>query len=270
MKLFFKYLNLNHYIPFLFILFTTTVILSGFSEIYAQEGDPCKERLSRADSNYTYGHWEEAIKLIKECLAEKNIPESEKGDAFRLLGLVYIAQELEKDANEAIKNLVIMVPNYKIDPKNDPPQLQRLIDDVSQQLIPAIKNITPDNADVESEGMVVTVNGSDFAYGSKVYFNGTEKVTTYVNQNQLTAEISSSDLLKAGDYQITVLSPIQGGKTSNAMNFTVNETGSFPWTWVAIGGGAVVAAVAAVLALGGSSNDTTPNGGTLPAPPGRP
>jgi hypothetical protein len=254
-------------------LFTLVIVLSSaslrFSEMYAQEKAVCEDSLNKADVNYQSGNWEESIRLINECLAEPNISETEKGVAYRLLGLVYIATELEKQANDAVKNLLIMVPNYKIDPDRDPPQLKILIDTVSQQLVPIISSITPNSVDAESEELILIVKGSDFVYGSTVQFDKMEKVTTYVNQNQLSAELSAIDLMKEGEYEVTVFSPIHGGKISNAVKFTVTATSSFPWTWIAVGGGAVAAAVVAVIVWGGDGNGDGDEG-TLPGPPTRP
>jgi hypothetical protein len=45
-------------------------------------------------------------------------------------------------------------------------------------------------------------------YGSKVQFDEIDKVTTYVNQNQISAEIPAYDLEKEEEYQVTVISPM--------------------------------------------------------------
>jgi hypothetical protein len=102
-----------------------------------------------------------------------------------------------------------------------------------------------------------------------VRFNGVEKVSTYISQSQLTAEIPPSDLMKAGENEITVFSPIHGGKVSNVIKFTVNEPSNM-LTWILIGGGAAVAAVIAVVALGGGDDDDDTDPGSFPNPPGRP
>ena len=243
---------------------------TNYFELYSQTEDStnCDERLNDAEAAYKAGHWEESIDLINECLAKKDLSETEKGRAYRQLGLVYIAIELEKEANDAVKNLLIMVPNYKIDPDRDPPQLKKIIDDVSEKLKPSVTKITPDNVDVESDQSVLTVDGSDFVYGSIVRFNGVEKATTYISQSQLSAIIPASDLMTAGENEITVFSPIHGGKVSNAIKFKVNEP-SNALTWILIGGGAAVAAVIAIVALGGGDDDTE-DPGSFPSPPGRP
>jgi tetratricopeptide (TPR) repeat protein len=266
---------INKGFPFLLLMGLFSLIITftpiKSSLLLAQEVTSCEERLDDADAEYKAGNWQQAIELIKQCLVQKDIDETEKGRAYRLLGLVYIAIELEKEANDAVKNLLMMVPNYKIDPDRDPPQLKRLIDDVSQKLNPNISGISPDNADVKSSAVTLTVNGSDFVYGSVVRFNGVQKSTTYVSQNQLTAVIPASDLTKDGVYEITVFSPIHGGKISNAQNFTVNPSSNI-LTWLLVGGGAAAAAVITIIAVGGGDDNGggTTQPGTFPEPPSRP
>ena len=271
MKFVVKNLSLSYFTLLILLLsFFVPTPLQHF-EIYAQGEVVCEERLNDAEAEYKAGHWPESIDLINQCLAEQNLTEAERGRAYRLLGLVYIAIELEKEANDAVKNLLIMVPNYKIDPDRDPPQLKKIIDDIVTKLKPSVTSITPDNVDVESEGFTLTVNGSDFVYGSVIRFNGVEKATTYVGPNQLTAVIPSSDLMKEGKYDITVFSPIHEGRISNEMKFSVNASSNV-LTWVLIGGGAAVAAIVAIVALGGSDESTPPPppAGAFPTPPGRP
>ena len=252
------------------ILFESDVI--KFTSIYAQTKDQCAEQLDKAEEEYQAGKWTEAIELIEQCLKKENVGELERGRAYRILGLVYIAIQLEKEANDAVKNLLIMVPNYKVDPVKDPPSLQKIIDNMAQTLNPKITGITPNMADQGDKGFKLTVTGANFVYGSVVKFNGAAKSTTYISATELQAQIPSSDFQKTGDYDINVYSPIMGGKTSNSEKFMVQAASGFPWTWIAIGGGAIAAVVVAVLTLGGKDDNgtTTPPTTTLADPPVRP
>jgi len=240
---------------------------SKFSSTFAQTKDQCTDQLNKAEEEYQAGKWTEAIQLIEGCLKKENVGELEKGRAYRILGLVYIAIQLEKEANDAVKNLLIMVPNYKVDPIKDPPSLQKIIDNMALTLNPSITKITPNIVEQGDKGFKMTISGSNYVYGSVVKINGVAKSTNYVSATELTADIPSSDLLKTGEFDVVINSPILGGKTSNAEKFSVQKASSFPWTWIAIGGGAVVAVVVAVLTLGGK-DDTSES--KLADPPTRP
>jgi hypothetical protein len=260
--------------PYTFVVLLTLILVFGpvplkLSQAIAQVDSVCEKLMNEADAEYNSGHWPEAVDLINQCLAKPKITEVEKGKAYRLLGLVYIAIELEKEAHDAVKNLLIMVPNYEFEPDRDPPQLKRIIDDVSQKLQPTISSITPAKATVGDPGFTITVNGKDFVYGSVVRFNDRDRVTNYVSQTQLKAEIPATDLINDGEFEITVFSPIIDGKLSNAEKFTV-ESSSKTLMWVLIGGGVAVG-VAAILVLGGGDEDDGGgNGGEFPGPPVRP
>lgn len=240
----------------------------NFSSTYAQTKDQCTEQLDKAEEEYQAGKWTEAIELLDQCLKKENVGELEKGRAYRILGLVYIAIQLEKEANDAVKNLLIMVPNYKVDPVKDPPSFQKIIDNMALTLNPKITNISPNTVDQGEKGIKLNVTGSNFVYGSVVNLDGLAKSTTYVSSTELTADVLTSDLSKTGEFNVTVYSPIMGGKTSEAEKLIVQKASSFPWTWIAIGGGAVVAAVVAVLTLGGKSDSESTS--TLADPPTRP
>ena len=268
MKLLDKILHLRIFLCFVIPVFVLVPIPLKYSSIIAQTEEGCNEQLTKADEAYKIGNWPEAIDLINRCLLAPEIDEVEQGRAYRLLGLVYIAMELEKEANDAVKNLLIMVPNYEIDPDIDPPQLKRIMDDISQTLEPGIDIITPNSADAEADGFTMTVDGIDFVYGSVVQFNGEDRATNFISSTQLTAKIPPSDLKKEGEYEVTVNSPIMSGKTSNAVKFKVKSSGGAPWTWIGIGAGVVAAGVVAVLVLGGE--EETIETETIAEPPVRP
>ncbi len=233
----------------------------------AQIKDQCTQQLDKAEEEYQAGKWTEAIALIEQCLKKENVGELEKGRAYRILGLVYIAIQLEKEASDAVKNLLIVVPNYKVDPVKDPPSFQKIIDNVAVTLNPTITSISPNTVDVGEKGVKLTVTGTNFVYGSVVKLNGVAKSTTYVSSTELTADILTKDLSQTGEFDVSVYSPIMGGKTSGGEKFVVQKASSFPWTWIAVGGGVVVAAVVAVLTLGGSKDSDNPK---IAEPPTRP
>jgi tetratricopeptide (TPR) repeat protein len=252
------------------IFYSGFLILFIFSSsAFSQDTTNCSDQLDNAENEYQMGKWDDAVNLIKECL-KKDISESERGRAYRILGLVYIAIQLEKEANEAVKNLLMMVPNYKIDPDKDPPQLKSLLEDQSKILTPLITSISPGSADQDGDNFTLTVKGSDFVYGSVIRFNNKDKNTIYIDTSELKAEITSEDLSKDGDLEVYVYSPILDGKSSNIEKFNVKTKSAFPWTWIAVGAGAVVVAVVAVLTLGGSDDGNDPAKPTIADPPARP
>jgi hypothetical protein len=102
-------------------------------------------------------------------------------------------------------------------------------------VVPAIAELSPDNANSGGPGFTLTVNGSTFNTNAVVKWNGTSQTTTYLTGNQLTAAIPASAITTPGTVPVTVTNPgssTPGGpygggsntksETSNVMNFTVN------------------------------------------------
>jgi hypothetical protein len=99
-------------------------------------------------------------------------------------------------------------------------------------VMPAITQLMPASANAGAPAFNLIVNGSNFASGATINWNGTAQTTTYVSANQLTTMISASDIATAAAVPVSVTNPGTPGmgtygmgatlaETSNAMNFTI-------------------------------------------------
>ncbi|MBG6078266.1 N,N-dimethylformamidase beta subunit family domain-containing protein, partial [Polaromonas sp. CG_9.11] len=88
---------------------------------------------------------------------------------------------------------------------------------------PILSSIAPTGAAVGGAGFSLTARGSNFVPASKVYWNGTERPTSYLSVTQLSASIPASDLQSAGTAQVSVVTPAPGGGVSAVLSFTVNS-----------------------------------------------
>ena len=99
-----------------------------------------------------------------------------------------------------------------------------------------ITSISPNSATVGGDQFVLTVNGSYFVPNSRVVWNGSPVVTTYVSSSQLLAEIPASDIAVAGTALVFVFNPSNNrtyifgftpndgcGVDSNGVSFTVKS-----------------------------------------------
>lgn len=86
---------------------------------------------------------------------------------------------------------------------------------------PTISTISPTSIPQGSPPFDLTVNGTNFVSASKIWINGTERVTTFVSPAQLTTNITTD--LDTGLYQIpvSVVNPAPGGGTSNTVYFDI-------------------------------------------------
>jgi serine protease len=88
--------------------------------------------------------------------------------------------------------------------------------------VPVISSLSPSNAIAGSAEFTLIVIGSNFSGDSTVQWGGTDRVTTFVSFNQLTALITAADIATAGTGVVTVVNPVPGGGTSNSSTFTIN------------------------------------------------
>jgi len=92
---------------------------------------------------------------------------------------------------------------------------------INQPLVPA--SVRPG-----SKGFKLTVNGSGFASGAVVKWNGSPRLTVVNSSGQVQADIKASDVAKAGTANVTVVNPKPGGGTSNVLYLPIrNPTKSF-------------------------------------------
>ena len=89
--------------------------------------------------------------------------------------------------------------------------------------IPTIATLSPANATAGGTDLTLTVNGSNFADGSIVQWNGAARATTFVSPNQLTAAIPSADTALANQNINTALITVQNpdGTISSPQAFTI-------------------------------------------------
>lgn len=86
---------------------------------------------------------------------------------------------------------------------------------------PSITSLSPNSVVAGSGGFTLTVNGTNFASGASVQWNGTNLNTTFVSTTQLQASVPATLTATSGSPSITVS---VNGQTSAAAAFTVNSS----------------------------------------------
>ena len=101
--------------------------------------------------------------------------------------------------------------------------------------VPTISDLAPNSTTAGSAGFTMTVNGTHFASGATVNWNGVAQTsnTTFVSGSQLTLAVPASAVATAGQVSVTVTNPATAGtglyggggtlaETSSSMTFTIN------------------------------------------------
>lgn len=81
--------------------------------------------------------------------------------------------------------------------------------------------VVPETAAPGAAGFQLTVNGTGFASGAVVKWNGSARSTTFVSSSKLHASILASDLATPSTASLTVSNPAPGGGVSNVAFFQV-------------------------------------------------
>ncbi|MCB1129236.1 MAG: hypothetical protein KDM81_22240, partial [Verrucomicrobiae bacterium] len=91
--------------------------------------------------------------------------------------------------------------------------------------VPHLAGLSPASADAGGPGLTLTVAGGCFLQGATVLWNGTERLTTWVSENELVAAIPASDLDTGVSVAVATVQVINAdGQLSEALGFGIVET----------------------------------------------
>lgn len=88
--------------------------------------------------------------------------------------------------------------------------------------VPISSSLSPSSQAAGSGAFTLTVNGSSFATGAVVRWNGSARTTTFISATQLQAAIPATDVASTGTAAVTVFNPTPGGGTSGSLSFTIS------------------------------------------------
>ncbi|MEK7832564.1 MAG: IPT/TIG domain-containing protein [Acidobacteriota bacterium] len=88
---------------------------------------------------------------------------------------------------------------------------------------PTITLLSPSSAVAGGAAFQLNVTGTNFAPGSVVRWNDSDRVTAFIGVTELAAQITAADIANNGTASVTVFSPSPGGGTSNAVTFAINQ-----------------------------------------------
>ncbi|MFN4082351.1 MAG: porin family protein [Bacteroidia bacterium] len=93
--------------------------------------DDCLETISKANTAYERGNFNEVLTQTNLVLSDKNLITSCKWQAYRLQALSYLADGKINDAKKAVENLLELNPTYKASNIKDPAELVKLIKSIT-------------------------------------------------------------------------------------------------------------------------------------------
>ncbi len=118
------------------IIFTSyQLLISGLGQetnLFAQSsrGIDLHQKINLAQKLYFEGNFDSAIDLIKQCLQQGFAADNEKVRAYKILAQAYLAKGFEQPAQEVVKKLLEIVPEYTPMLEEDPPQFVELVNKI--------------------------------------------------------------------------------------------------------------------------------------------
>lgn len=124
------------------ILFRTAalaglLIALGLLPVQAQDTSPCAQEYTQAETAYFDADFDRAIRLLRTCLEEADLPPDAQVRFYRLLAFAHIAQDERAQARSAIEQLLTVDPDYTPDPETDRPDYVALVREVKAARAPA-------------------------------------------------------------------------------------------------------------------------------------
>ena len=99
-----------------------------------QTADTVAKRLKEAEQMFDEGSFDESIVVLEETLKVKTPTEKEKQAIYELLAANYLAKTYKQQADEALRRLLELVPNYKPDPQRYSPAFVSEVERVRQEM----------------------------------------------------------------------------------------------------------------------------------------
>jgi hypothetical protein len=114
---------------------------------------------------------------------------------------------------------------------------------------PAITSLSPSSATAGGAAFTLTVNGTNFASGAQVKWNGSARTTTFASATKVTAAIAAADIATAGTAAVTVT---VGSGTSNPVSFPIAAASAKPVPSAVTPNFAVVGSAATTVTIAGT------------------
>ncbi|WP_233993900.1 hypothetical protein [Salinibacter altiplanensis] len=104
------------------------LLFGSASAVQAQTPTSCDTSFAQAQEEYYAAEFEAAIARLRPCAQERTLPDSVRARMYRLLSFVYLGQNDETAARQAVESLLDLQPEYAPDPGQDRPDFVTLVE----------------------------------------------------------------------------------------------------------------------------------------------
>lgn len=95
---------------------------------------PCQSETETAYHAYLNQQYDRAVSLAFTCVEQREVPDEDLIQAYRIMGLSFVRQDALVEARWAISRVLSIDPTYMVDPVEDPPAYALLVSIVRDDL----------------------------------------------------------------------------------------------------------------------------------------
>jgi hypothetical protein len=88
--------------------------------------------------------------------------------------------------------------------------------------IPNLTDLQPKYFEVDTQNLNVVVKGTGFVNGAVLKINGSNRETEFVDETELNAKLTETDVKLPGELVVSVTNPLPGGGESTKMKITIS------------------------------------------------
>jgi hypothetical protein len=231
------------------IFAATVCIMAGNSpavaqEAFAKQAPTCEALLDESQDLYVAREFTASEELIRSCLSQPHISDSEALRAYRLLALVLLRQDDLPQASQAVLRLLGFSFEYEPDPILDPPIFVSLVAAVKDQIRLDREQLTHLDPPRQTTPAAQTE-------GAEVRIDP--------DAHQIHTDVRLVRPRPERDEPPVPIAEHAGSRVRSGIP-----------RWLLIGGGVAAAGVVGIMLSGGGSTDGPPAGSPLPPPPSFP
>ena len=120
----------------MFLRLFCTIIVAGIffqtsgHRAFAQTPENCEQALRQATDLFRSAKYDSALSLLNLCLVQKQPVQSEKAEAYKLLGKVKVALDDATGAKAAFREMLSLQPFMELDSKQETPETVKIFNEV--------------------------------------------------------------------------------------------------------------------------------------------
>ena len=122
---------------FFILIFSVIFFQNSGHRAFAQTPENCEQELRQATNLFRSAKYDSALSLLNLCLVQKQPVQSEKAEAYKLLGKVKVALDDATGAKAAFREMLSLQPLMEFDSKQEKPETVKIFNEVRIEFLTA-------------------------------------------------------------------------------------------------------------------------------------